>query len=243
MGISAGAAAAASEALPLSVDWTTTGAVTSVKDQGQCGSCWAFSAVGALEGEVWLRNQGAEDGEGGTSLSPQQLVDCSGPEGNQGCEGGLMDNAFRYVEANGLCAESEYPYTATTGSCVPACLGKPSAQITNFTDVPIGEAFLMRAVMRAPVSVAVEADQESWQFYKSGVLSAACGVELDHGVLLVGYGRVFTSVGPMDYYLVKNSWNTTWGSQGYAMLARGSAFNGENGQCGVQMAASYPTMV
>lgn len=216
--------------LPASVDWTTQGAVTPVKDQGECGSCWAFSATGSMEATWFLTN--------GTliALSEQQLVDCSTGQGNQGCDGGLMDSAFQYVIANkGITSESAYPYTATGPNTCDAS-GKPVvAMVTGYKDVPSGsELALMTALTEQPVSVAVEADENTFQFYSGGVFTASCGSNLDHGVLAVGYG---TQNG-QDFYKVKNSWGTSWGEKGYILLGRGSQY-GTAGQCGIQMDPSY----
>jgi cathepsin L len=219
-------------ALPGSVDWTTKGAVTPVKDQGQCGSCWSFSATGALEG-AWFVSKKVL-----ANLSEQQLVDCSTAQGNQGCNGGLMDYAFQYVITNkGLTSEASYPYTATGPN---ACKAKGLPLVVTargFTDVPTNSQIaLMTAVVQQPVAVAIEADQDSFQFYSSGVLTKACGTNLDHGVLLVGYGTQSN----LDYYKVKNSWGTTWGQAGYVLLGRGPSYNGNQGQCGIQMDPSFP---
>jgi C1A family cysteine protease len=220
-------------ALPSSVDWTTKGAVTPVKDQGQCGSCWSFSATGALEG-AWFVSRKVL-----TNLSEQQLVDCSTAEGNQGCNGGLMDYAFQYAKVNGLTSESSYPYSATGPNACKASGLPVLVKATGFTDVPTNsQTALMTAVVRQPVSVAIEADQNAFQFYSSGVLTKACGTNLDHGVLLVGYG---TQSG-LDYYKVKNSWGTTWGQGGYVLLGRGPSYNGNQGQCGIQMDPSFPVV-
>jgi C1A family cysteine protease len=221
----------ASMALPASVNWTAQGAVTPVKNQEQCGSCWSFSSTGAVEGAWFIKNNTL------VSLSEQQLVDCSTAEGNQGCNGGLMDYAFEYIiKNNGITLESAYPYTAT-GPNTCAANGKPvAATLSGYKDVPVNsETALMTAIVQQPVSVAVEADQNVFQFYSSGVMDSACGTQLDHGVLAVGYG----TLGGKDYYLVKNSWGADWGAQGYILLARGAKFN-PSGQCGIQMAASYP---
>jgi C1A family cysteine protease len=217
-------------ALPASVDWTEHGAVTPVKDQGQCGSCWAFSSTGALEGAWFLKNGSLYN------VSEQQLVDCSTAQGNQGCNGGLMDDAFQYVVQNGLTTDAAYPYTASGPNACQAS-GKPVVvKATGYTDVvPNSEVALMSALTERPVSVAVEADQNSFQFYSSGVMTSACGTQLDHGVLAVGYG----TVGGQDYYKVKNSWGSDWGMAGYILLGRGNAFSAQ-GQCGIQMAASFP---
>lgn len=219
-------------ALPTSVDWTTKGAVTPIKNQEQCGSCWAFSTTGSVEG-AWFLAKGNL-----TSLSEQQLVDCSGPEGNQGCNGGLMDQAFQYIIDNkGITTEEAYPYTAQDGTCQSS--GKPiAATLSGYKDVTANsETALLTAIAQQPVSVAVEADQNVFQFYTGGVMDSTCGTALDHGVLAVGYG---TESGK-DYYKVKNSWGADWGMKGYILLARGAKFN-PSGQCGIQMVASYPVV-
>jgi cathepsin L len=223
-----------SAALPASVDWRNHGAVTPVKNQGQCGSCWSFSATGAAEG-AWFLSNGSL-----VSLSEQQLVDCSTAQGNQGCNGGLMDDAFQYIITNnGITTESAYPYSATGPNACEA-KGKPvAARLHTFTDVePSSDNALMTAIAQQPVSVAVEADQNSFQFYSSGVMTSACGTALDHGVLAVGYG----SSGAQDYYLVKNSWGADWGEEGYIRLGRGPSYNSGDGQCGILLASSYPTV-
>jgi len=216
-------------AAPASVDWRTSNAVTPIKNQGQCGSCWAFSTTGSVEGAVAI-------GSGKLiSLSEQQLVDCSSTYGNQGCNGGLMDDAFQYIIANkGLCTEADYPYTAVTG---PTCLASNctlAATITGFVDLTAGdENALLTAAAITPVSVAIEADQQAFQFYSGGVFNAACGTNLDHGVLVVGYGLDATT--KLNYWIVKNSWGTTWGETGYMRMVRGQ------NECGVSNVASYPT--
>ena len=218
-------------AVPAQVDWTDKGVVTPVKDQGQCGSCWAFSATGAMEG-AWAISKKQL-----FNLSEQELVDCSVPQGNQGCNGGLMDQAFQYVVANkGLATDAEYPYTATGPN---TCQSETSVMtISGFKDVPANsETALVSAIVQQPVSVAVEADQSVFQFYSGGVMTSACGTNLDHGVLAVGYG----TLGGKDYYKVKNSWGADWGTDGYILLGRGAAF-GSSGQCGIQMDPSFPVV-
>ncbi|GJT66803.1 senescence-specific cysteine protease SAG39-like protein [Tanacetum coccineum] len=176
-------------AVPSSMDWRTKGAVTPIKDQGQCGCCWAFSAVAAMEGITQLKTGKL------ISLSEQELVDCDTSGIDQGCEGGLMDNAFDFIWQ---CFE--------------------------------------QAVASQPVSVAVDASGSGFQFYSSGVFTGECGTELDHGVTAVGYG---TSDDGTKYWLVKNSWGTSWGQEGYIMMERD--VDATEGICGIAMQASYPT--
>jgi KDEL-tailed cysteine endopeptidase len=211
--------------VPASVDWVSAGAVTGVKDQGQCGSCWSFSTTGALEGAYFLKSGKL------VSFSEQQLVDCDSTD--SGCNGGWMDNAFTWVQAHGLTTEASYPYTATQGTCQvkPAVLGVGVVQ--GFVDVPSGdENALQVAVAQAPVSVAIQANQLAFQFYSSGVLTGTCGRRLDHGVLAVGYGVDNGT----PYWKVKNSWGTGWGEGGYVRIQRGVD------KCGIADAASYPVL-
>jgi cathepsin L len=216
---------------PASVDWRTQGYVTPIKDQGQCGSCWAFSAVASLEGQHFKK--------AGTlvSLSEQNLVDCSRKQGNQGCNGGLMDQAFTYIKVNkGIDTEASYPYKARDQKCAfkPANVG---ATDTGFTDIQAGsEDDLTNAIAsEGPISVAIDASKSSFQFYHKGVyVERSCSsTQLDHGVTAVGYGTDADS--KLDYYIVKNSWGTSWGDAGYIMMAR----NHKN-MCGIASSASFP---
>jgi len=181
------------------VDWVTAGAVTKVKDQGQCGSCWAFSTTGSLEGAYQISNGQL------VSFSEQQLVSCD--KVDDGCSGGLMENAFDWIKKNGgICTEDSYPYessSGSSGSCKTAC--DNAATVTGYTDVtPKDEKALLAAVTKGPVSVAIEADKSAFQLYSGGVFTSAssCGTQLDHGVLAVGYG----TDGSNNYWKVKNSW-------------------------------------
>jgi len=228
---------------PEAVDWTNVNGasyVSAVKNQGHCGSCWAFSTTGAIESRTAIKKQ-VTDGAI-TTLSEQQLIDCSKSYGNKGCNGGLMDFAFKYVEATGgLCTEAEYPYTAKTGTeCLASHCGTIDDGIATHHDVLAdSEASLMAAVAEGPVSIAIEADQKSFQFYKTGVLSEACGVKLDHGVLVVGYGEM----DGQRYWKVKNSWGESWGDDGYVYLCRDCGANAGKGECGILMQPSYPVPV
>jgi len=225
---------------PDSVDWEAKGKVTPVKNQGQCGSCWAFSTTGSTEARSAIAANGSPN-----SLSEQELVDCAGKYGNKGCQGGLMDYGFQYVKAKGgLCSETGYPYKGRNERCEENC-GKRSDSISSFKDVtPYSEEALQNAVADGPVSVAIEADQSSFQQYKGGVLTAKCGKNLDHGVLAVGYG----TDGAHQYWKVKNSWGATWGMKGYVLIEKGKKLNCGlfdrkcEGQCGILVQPSYPVV-
>lgn len=229
--------------LPESVDWVKAGVVSPVKDQGQCGSCWSFSATGALESARAIKLGGDL-----LSLSEQQLVDCDayGNGGkDHGCNGGLMDNAFAWIgKNNGLCSEDEYPYVSGTtlvaGKCQKTCTPADNTDIFSYVDVDANsDAAFMTALSLQPVSIAIEADQRDFQLYAGGVFTGACGTNLDHGVLAVGYG---TTDDGLDYYQVKNSWSESWGDEGYILLGRSPKYNGGAGQCGILMEASYPVI-
>jgi len=219
--------------LPTSVDWRDKNAVNTVRDQGQCGSCWAFSAVGAMESRAFIR---AIDKHGLLQLSEQQLVDCAGGSyGNEGCNGGDMGAAFQYAQDYGMMNRTDYPYTAQDGTCVydanKVTKVKPSG---NTAVTPNSAIALKTAIADGPVSVAIEADTFVFQFYSGGILnSAQCGTDLDHGVVAIGYG-VDPTKG--EYYIVRNSWGGSWGMRGYINIA----IKDGQGICGIQMEPVYP---
>jgi C1A family cysteine protease len=233
--------------VPSSVDWRTKGAVTPVKNQQSCGSCWSFSTTGALEGAYAIKNSNL------VSFSEQQLVDCDFIRAggtSLGCNGGDMSSAMDWIgKNNGLCTESAYPYvsgtTGTNGPCQKTCSIVLGSDISNHVSVSANsDSAMMTAIAQQPVSIAIEADQASFQLYKSGVFTGSCGTNLDHGVLLVGYGTM--SAG--DYYILKNSWSNTWGDGGYMYIGKGNdpatgkPYNGNKGQCGLLMQGVYPVL-
>jgi len=236
--------------LPHSVDWVAEGAVTSVKNQGHCGSCWSFSAAGALEGAMKIAGHTLVD------LSEQELVSCdTGALGGHGCHGGNPTQAFGWVKSNGICSAADFPYVCDdmkSESCTSARCTKCSmptlkggsmfhpGDVTAYTSVGQTEGDLEAAVAQQPVSVAIEADTPVFQHYTGGVLSSdSCGQQLDHAVLAVGYG--VESGTQQKYWKVKNSWGaTTWGENGYVRLLRGSTE--KYGECGIREMASYPTV-
>lgn len=195
------------------IDWQAQGKVSVVKNQGQCGSCWAFSATGAIESGLLLA--GKND-----LASEQQLVDCSRSYGNQGCSGGWMDSAFQYAIDHGITTQGLYPYVARNQACAK---DGGEIKVNGFVDVP-GCDNLANALSARPVSVAVDAGQ--WSLYKGGVLSS-CTTNVNHGVLVVGSTDA--------YWKIKNSWGTGWGETGYIRLARGNT-------CAICSYPSYPTL-
>ncbi|KAL4234984.1 hypothetical protein ACF0H5_006625 [Mactra antiquata] len=217
--------------LPDSVDWRSQGYVTPVKNQEQCGSCWAFSTTGSLEGQHFKKTGKL------VSLSEKNLMDCSGREGNKGCEGGLMNDAFSYIIKNGgIDTEESYPYKPENGKCKynPDNIG---ATMTSCKDIWKGsESMLQKAVaMEGPVSIGINAGMSSFQLYKSGVYydELCSSHRIDHGVLAVGYGNYKGD----DYWLVKNSWGDKWGMDGYIMMSRN-----KNNNCGIASQASFPVV-
>jgi len=215
--------------LPKSVDWREEGAVTPVKNQGACGSCWAFSATGALEGCYFQKRKKL------ASLSEQNLVDCV-QGSSQGCNGGEMIDAFDYVAQNGIEFEDDYPYTARTEQCK---FDADKAVIVNHGYLNVTRKdvnALKTAIAGQTVSVAIQADQIVFQFYKGGVIKALCGDDLNHGVLAVGYN----SVSGGEAFIVKNSWGTNWGLNGYVYISTDGTANEGNGVCGILAEPNFP---
>lgn len=248
--------------LPAFIDWRTKGVVSDVQNQASCGSCWAFSATSTLESATAIKSGKL------TKLSEQQLVSCAGLKyGNLGCNGGNYFSAWNYVKDNGgQCSLNDYPYTSgtgTTGSCVKGCGSVSGTKLTNYVDVtPNSDVSLMEALTVGPVSIAIEADTRSFQLYNGGIYSDFTGCNknaatkgdnsqpnIDHAVVLVGYGT--DSKTNQDYWILRNSWGTTWGdikgstngvsNAGYMLISKGSQY-GPWGMCGVLYDPMYPVV-
>jgi len=226
--------------LPKTVDWRTKGVVNPVKNQGNCGSCWAFSTISSIESAVAIKTGNLY------VLSEQELVDCDNIRHggrNHGCNGGLMDSAFDWIsKKEGVCTETNYPYisgvTKVSQSCNTSCVALKDSNVLSYIDItPNSDLAMMNALNLQPVSVSIQASTLDFQLYSSGVFTGECGTELDHGVALVGYG---SSDDNIDYYILRNSWGSSWGSDGYMYIGRGSEYNNGAGQCGVLSDASYP---
>lgn len=226
---------------PPSVDWRQKGAVTPVKTQGSCGSCWSFAATGAIEGAWAVAGGNIED------LSEQQLIDCNtgklyGEEANSGCKGGSMDPAFEYIMKNqGITTAENYPYTQSQHSCNKTLAKDSVVNLSGYHDVTVGsEEALENALAKGPVALGIEADQTKFQLYSHGVFAGPCGDKLDHGVLAVGYGEEDGK----KYWIVKNSWGASWGEEGYIRIQRGiDVGDGKTGLCGVLSMPTYPIVL
>jgi xylem cysteine proteinase len=216
--------------LPVSVDWRTKGAVTDVKNQGSCGSCWAFSATGALEGFYFINNAKL------VSFSEQNLVDCV--TADQGCNGGLPSDAFAYTAQGGIETEADYPYKGVDQKCAFDASKAIKTNPGGYANVTANNVTAMKtAIVNQPVSVGIQANQIVFQFYIKGVIKRLCGANLDHGVLVVGYD---TSQGP-EAFIVKNSWGGSWGVNGYVYISTDDSANKGAGVCGILSMATVPT--
>jgi C1A family cysteine protease len=215
--------------LPTSVDWRTQGAVTAVKNQGSCGSCWAFSTTGSLEGFYFINNKNL------VAFSEQQLVDCD-RDTDQGCNGGLMADALTYTAANGIESETDYPYKGVDGKCAYDS-SKAYKVNKGYANVTVANVTAMKAALvNQPVSVAIQANQLVFQFYAGGVIKKFCGDNLDHGVLAVGYDVIKGE----EAFIVKNSWGGSWGNSGYVYISTDGTANKGNGVCGILADACVP---
>ncbi|XP_057740852.1 low-temperature-induced cysteine proteinase-like [Arachis stenosperma] len=219
------------ENTPYSLDWRKKGVVTSVKDQGDCGSCWAFSSSGAIEGINAIVTGDL------VSLSEQELVDCD--KTNDGCEGGYMDYAFEWVMNNGgIDTETDYPYTGVDSSCNITKEENKVVSIDGYNDVAKSDSALLCATVKQPISAAIHGSSLDFQLYTGGIYDGDCSSnpdDIDHAILIVGYG----SEGDEDYWIVKNSWGTGWGMDGYIYIKRNTDL--KYGVCAINYMASYPT--
>jgi len=214
--------------LPDSIDWRKKGAVYMVSDQGDCGACWAFAAVGAVEGFHAIQTGSI------LGFSEQQLIDCD--LNNRGCGGGWPYLGLVYTAQYGDCSHYDYPYTGTEGNCVynPQ---KVTRSNTGFQFVnPKNKTALKAALTVNPVAVLIESDQDVFQFYSSGIITANCSSNVDHAVLAVGY----TTINGTEAFIVKNSWGTGWGQAGYAYISSDPLQNNGTGVCGILTQPSIP---
>ncbi len=210
-----------------SIDWRNFGIVTPVKNQGHCGSCWSFSATGAME-SAWAKSKGIL-----IPLSEQELVDCV--KQDHGCGGGEMNDAFEYAIENNICTEIQDPYKGVENKCIKC---NSYIQFTQCKNIPKNNQLALKEAVAnyGPVSVSIEADQKIFQFYTEGIIKdITCGTNLDHGVLIVGYGEENGD----KYWIVKNSWGENWGENGYVRILR-SDKEFDPGVCGIAMQASFP---
>jgi len=213
---------AANGALPESVDWRTKGAVTPVKNQGQCGSCWTFSTTGVIEGFYFIKNGKL------LSFAEQQIVDCAKLAGF-GCNGGWPKKAVNYASRNGLELEPDYPYTAANGKCQYESSKAIKTNSGVKVVTPKNSEQLKTALVSSPVAVVVQADEDAFRYYKSGVVTSGCSAGTNHAVLAVGYEKV----NGVEAFIVKNSWGTTWGNQGYIAISTDQSINKGLGACGI----------
>ncbi|XP_047317546.1 cysteine proteinase COT44-like [Impatiens glandulifera] len=225
-------AVSSDEILPESVDWRTEGAVSTIRNQGKCASCWAFSAIAAVEGINMIMTGELID------LSEQELIDCDRTI-NRGCAGGVMNYAFRFITRNGgIDTQEDYPYLEADGKCNATKVNTKVVSIDGYETVPSNnENDLKKAVAYQPISVGIEAYGWAFKLYVSGIFTGRCGTSLDHAVVVVGYG----SENGVDYWIVRNSWGSNWGESGYVRIKRNNVAGGIGaGKCGIAMIPSYP---
>lgn len=230
-----------------SVDWRTQGVVSPIQDQGQAGTCYSFGTSCAVETALAIKTGIL------TKLSEQQIVDCStikngGP--NMGVNGGQIAPTLEWIgKVGGLCTEQAYPYvsgtTKVTGTCQKTCSKVSGSAVQSVVNVkPKSDADMMTALSKTVVSIGIQADESTFQLYKSGVFTGKCGSSLDHAVALTGYG----SQSGLDYYILRNSWGQSWGQSGYMLIGKGNdpatgkPYNNGAGQCGLLMEGSYPVV-
>ncbi|KAL4586361.1 hypothetical protein LXL04_010997 [Taraxacum kok-saghyz] len=224
------------EDLPEDVDWRKRGAVTHVRDQDHCGACWAFSAVAAIEGINKIK------GGNLTILSEQMLVDCDVNNGDKGCRGGIMEKAYQFVKKNGgITTEQVYPYVGIDEGCNKSKAKDTVVRLRGYESIKSkDEKSLQSAVAKQPVSVPIAAEF-LFQLYGSGVYSGPCGSHLNHAVTVVGYGKEEDEKEGRKYWIIKNSWGTDWGENGYMRLERGTEEKG--GKCGIAKDSTYPVLI
>ncbi|XP_047319017.1 ervatamin-B-like [Impatiens glandulifera] len=224
-------AASSDEILPEFVDWRTKGAVSPIRNQGKCASCWAFSAIATVESINKIATGQLID------LSEQELIDCD-RSANIGCKTGLMVDAFKFIIRNGgIDTEKDYPYIEADGTCNFTKMKSKVVSIDGYEKVPRNENSLKKAVAHQPISVGIEAYGKAFKNYVSGIFTGNCRTILDHAVVVVGYG----SENGVDYWIVRNSWGSNWGERGYMRIKRNDVPGGIGpGKCGIAMLASYP---
>ncbi|CAL4915019.1 unnamed protein product [Urochloa decumbens] len=215
---------------PTSVDWRAKGAVTPIKNQGpSCSSCWAFVTAATIESITKIKTGKL------VSLSEQELIDCDPYDG--GCNLGYFVNGYKWViENGGLTTEANYPYQARRNYCSRSKAAQRAARISDYVQVPAGESQLQQAVAQQPIAAAIEMGG-SLQFYSGGVFSGQCGTRMNHAITVVGYGADANT--GLKYWLVKNSWGTSWGERGYLRMRRDFT---RSGLCGIALDLAYPVV-
>ncbi|XP_071729354.1 KDEL-tailed cysteine endopeptidase CEP3-like [Rutidosis leptorrhynchoides] len=215
--------------LPPRIDWRERNAVTPIEFQGECGSCWAFSAIAAVEGINAIVTGQL------TRLSEQQLLDCD-TAWNNACDGGLMEPAFKFIkEHGGIATDESYPYKAKRVTCDKSKFGHHSVTLSGSEYLDGTEEALHKSVAHQPVTISVDSSSQDFMLYKEGVFTGACGLNNNHGMTVVGYDE--TKEG-MKYWIVKNSWSEAWGEKGYMRIQRGTPQ--KEGICGINKCAAIP---